>query len=410
MKIASSSVLLASANSHTISQTKRERLEYWNPNQRLVLEEQTSLEHGEAGQRVEISQQAKALAAGLAEQGIAFDADRDRPLQAEGWGKAKSQGKGPERSQGIAHQEAPEQCLACSPRLELMVTLVEKVFGMRVEIFDSAAFERDLEQAELPTQGESAAASEAPQRQGWGLRYQAESTQVERYESRFMAQGVVETADGEQISFETVLAMESERVEVRSFSLQAGDAELVDPLVLNFSGKSADLSADRINFDLDADGRAERIAFVASGSGFLVLDKNNNGQVDDGSELFGPQSGDGFAELSRYDEDGNDWIDENDSVYDKLSIWSRHNSVDSLQSLQAHDVGAIYLGSASTQQELLVGGESAGLLQATGVYLSEGGEVGTIQHVDLSATAPASEEEQAAQVDSPPLSIAQNDR
>lgn len=56
------------------------------------------------------------------------------------------------------------------------------------------------------------------------------------------------------------------------------------------------------------------------GSGFLALDRNQNGVVDDGSELFGTQSGDGFAHLALYDQDSNGWIDANDPVFDKLRI------------------------------------------------------------------------------------------
>ena len=54
---------------------------------------------------------------------------------------------------------------------------------------------------------------------------------------------------------------------------------------------------------------------LGSGSGFLALDKNGNGKIDDGSELFGTKSGDGFADLAEYDSDGNGWIDEKGRVY-----------------------------------------------------------------------------------------------
>jgi hypothetical protein len=48
--------------------------------------------------------------------------------------------------------------------------------------------------------------------------------------------------------------------------------------------------------------------------------KIKDGRVNDGRELFGPITGDGFAELAAYDDDGNNWIDENDGIYDNLSI------------------------------------------------------------------------------------------
>jgi hypothetical protein len=49
---------------------------------------------------------------------------------------------------------------------------------------------------------------------------------------------------------------------------------------------------------------------VSPRSGLLVIDKNLDGKVNDGSELFGPSTGDGFEKLARYDEDRNGWIDE----------------------------------------------------------------------------------------------------
>ena len=64
-----------------------------------------------------------------------------------------------------------------------------------------------------------------------------------------------------------------------------------------------ELSDQTFYFDLDADGKEEEIS-VLNGSGYLALDKNGDGVINDGSELFGTKNGDGFADLARYDEDG----------------------------------------------------------------------------------------------------------
>lgn len=74
-----------------------------------------------------------------------------------------------------------------------------------------------------------------------------------------------------------------------------------DPLVINLNSSTAQVTDQKFYFDLDADGTADRISMLKSGSGFLALDKNGNGKIDDGSELFGTQSGDGFADLEEYD-------------------------------------------------------------------------------------------------------------
>lgn len=67
------------------------------------------------------------------------------------------------------------------------------------------------------------------------------------------------------------------------------------------SRPAASLTERDFAFDIDLDGHADQIAFVGTGSGFLALDRNGDGEINDGSELFGPESGDGFAELAAYD-------------------------------------------------------------------------------------------------------------
>jgi len=114
--------------------------------------------------------------------------------------------------------------------------------------------------------------------------------------------------------------------------------------VINFSGTAAQLTDQRFAFDLNSDGKDEDIPFVAGGSGLLVFDRNNDLQVNDGRELFGPSTGNGFAELSRYDKDGNRWIDENEAIYNNLYVWTKDSEGnDQLRSLKESGVGAIYV-------------------------------------------------------------------
>ena len=53
------------------------------------------------------------------------------------------------------------------------------------------------------------------------------------------------------------------------------------------------------------------------------MDRNGDGKINDGSELFGTKSGDGFKDLASYDADGNGWIDENDAIFSQLKIWTK---------------------------------------------------------------------------------------
>lgn len=54
----------------------------------------------------------------------------------------------------------------------------------------------------------------------------------------------------------------------------------------------------------------------------MALDVNYDGIINDGRELFGPRTGNGFLELAEFDIDGNNWIDENDPIFEKLRIWT----------------------------------------------------------------------------------------
>lgn len=217
------------------------------------------------------------------------------------------------------------------------------------------------------------------------VKYTAKSSFVMEQENTvFSTTGVAKTADGREISFNLDLEMS------RSFvgSIQSESLEkliMTDPLVINLDDSPAGLSDQKFYFDLDSDGKKEKISSLRQGSAFLAYDKNGDGTINDGSELFGTKSGDGFADLAAYDQDGNGWIDEGDDIYSKLSLWTKdENGNDRLMSLKDADVGAIYLGSASTNFHLNdAANNTNGMIRQTGVFLRESGGVGTVQHVDL---------------------------
>ena len=207
----------------------------------------------------------------------------------------------------------------------------------------------------------------------------------DREVTTFSTAGQVQTADGRSIDFN--LNLEMSREFTREFGMEyTRKTFCVDPLVINLEGSPASFSDQTFFFDLDANGTEEEIAMLSAGSGFLALDKNDDGKVNNGTELFGPRSGDGFADLAAYDEDGNGWIDENDSVFNKLKIWTKDSGGrDRLVAIGKAGVGAIYLGKAATEFSLnkAENNEKQGIIRSTGIFLKESGETGTIQHVDF---------------------------
>lgn len=202
----------------------------------------------------------------------------------------------------------------------------------------------------------------------------------------FSSQGKVTTADGREITFSLEVGMSRtfEQYYREEFDMQEFQ-RLYDPLVINFDDTAVALSDQKFFFDLDGDGQKEVISELGTGSGYLALDKNQDGCINDGNELFGPQSGNGFADLAAYDEDSNGWIDENDSIWNKLKIWCRdENGQDTLYTLTQKGVGAICLQNVSTDFALKDDKNvSNGFIRSTGIFLYENGSVGTIQHLDL---------------------------
>ncbi len=202
----------------------------------------------------------------------------------------------------------------------------------------------------------------------------------------FSATGIVQTADGRSLDFRVDLEMSRSFME-ETIITDTTEQIFCDPLVINLDAKGATVTDQKFFFDLDADGTEESISFVGEGSGFLALDKNGDGEINDGTELFGTKSGDGFADLAAFDADKNGWIDENDEVFNRLKVWTKDaDGNNKLVDLKQADVGAIFLGKVGTEFSLnsLEDNQTNGMIRSTGVYLKESsGAAFTVQHVDL---------------------------
>lgn len=203
----------------------------------------------------------------------------------------------------------------------------------------------------------------------------------------FQSTGVAKTADGREINFGVTLEMSHSFAASYLSVSEEREFTPTDPLVINLGAQTAGVSDMTFRFDLNCDGKKEEISSLEKGSAFLALDKNKDGKINDGGELFGAKTGDGFAELAAYDEDGNGWIDEADSVFSSLSVWTKNaDGKDELLAISKAGVGAIYLGSAKADYNVRNGAnEKAAQIRSSGVFLREDGTAGTIQHVDFFA-------------------------
>ena len=274
-------------------------------------------------------------------------------------------------------------------RISLIEKMLEALTGKKVKlrVMDPGAWARrqGTISAQLGSSGLSSGTRTVVSAQnGWGIAYERHELRTEQEKTTLQAGGVVKTADGRQINFSLGVSMSRSFTSRLDVSMRAG-AALKDPLVINLSGAAGDLTEKKYSFDIDSDGKADKISFAGQGSGFLALDRNGDGTINNGSELFGTESGNGFKDLAEFDKDGNHWIDENDAVFDDLRIWMKDESgQDQLVTLGQAGVGAIYLGNVSTEFAVK---DSANTLQgqvrSSGVFLRENGSAGVMQQIDI---------------------------
>ncbi len=265
-------------------------------------------------------------------------------------------------------------------RIRLLESLVYALTGKRIKFRDPAeALTHGQDQnLNITVTGSGGAQG------NWGLAYDYREVRSEKESVSFNSGGYVKTADGRTFAFDMSFAMSREYYEESSISLRLGNAKM-DPLVVVMNGGAPTLSATKQAFDLDGDGKTENISFATGGSGFLAFDKNGDGVINNGNELFGPSSGNGFSELRAFDSDNNGWIDEADEVYGKLSVLTMTQDGErTLFKLGDAGIGAIYLHDVSTQFEIKDMANEYGEMKSSSIFLNENGTVGTIHHIDLS--------------------------
>lgn len=141
-------------------------------------------------------------------------------------------------------------------------------------------------------------------------------------------------------------------------------AARVDPLILDLNGDglaTTNLDQSDVYFDLDSNGFAERTAWIDANDGLLVLDRDGDGKITNGQELFGDQTllsngtraTSGFEALREFDDNKDGKIDASDIVYLKLKVWQDLNrdgvsQAEEMKSLADVGIKAINLNSTVT--------------------------------------------------------------
>jgi hypothetical protein len=267
--------------------------------------------------------------------------------------------------------------------------LVEQLAGHKIKLADNShqknALNASNTRAELNV---SAGDWQDPQTTKADLILQYEESYQEHEAGHFSANGQLVTRSGDTINLSLSQFTQRQFFIENRIEMKVGEVELTDPLVINL--KSANngglqLTQEKIAFDIDSDGKADNIHFASGASGFVAIDTNMNGKIDDGSELFGARTGNGFAELAQYDSDGNHFIDEADPVFSKLAFYQKDLSGnDVITPLRELGVGALYLGNIAAPFDVKdANNQLQAKVRANGFFLFEDGRAGTLQQIDL---------------------------
>ncbi|MBS3954428.1 MAG: carboxypeptidase regulatory-like domain-containing protein, partial [Methylomicrobium sp.] len=103
----------------------------------------------------------------------------------------------------------------------------------------------------------------------------------------------------------------------------------ITPIVIDLNGdgiKTISRADSQGTFDLFGNGQGIHSGWISGDDGFLAIDRNGNGVIEDITELFGGLSqGEGFAKLAEFDSNGDGWVDANDDNFASLLIWQDKN-------------------------------------------------------------------------------------
>jgi hypothetical protein len=169
---------------------------------------------------------------------------------------------------------------------------------------------------------------------------------------------------------------------------------LYDPLTLDLNGNGIETvptSTPPLFFDLNADGIKTSTGWIAPSDGLLVMDRNGNGAIDNGAELFGdatpkydaagnPTTGrtaDGFAALAQEDTNHDGVVNNNDANWANLKIWQDLNQdgisqSNELTTLDQQGITSFNTGRTLNKQLLANGNQMADL----GTYTRVDGSTG----------------------------------
>jgi hypothetical protein len=155
------------------------------------------------------------------------------------------------------------------------------------------------------------------------------------------------------------------------------------PIILDLNGdgvKTLSINSG-VKFDLFAEGGAINTGWVSSGDGLLVLDRNHDGQINDGSELFGSATKlangqtapDGYAALRELDSNSDGVIDSKDMAYNDLKVWVDSNSDGVTEGGELKSLASLNIASINTNAQVGSATDNGNILGLTSTYQTTDG-------------------------------------
>jgi hypothetical protein len=185
-------------------------------------------------------------------------------------------------------------------------------------------------------------------------------------------------------------------------------ASVTDPIILDLGAKGISFTSflDGVQFDLNADGILDQVAWTTGDDGILAYDLDGSAAIENGSELLSPFfGGDSFtsslAALSSLDSNSDGLIDASDTAFADLLVWQDQNNdgiSDSGELSGLSDLGITSLSLNASASPSYIDGQAV-LSESSFTYAD--GQAGTLMEVSLDAqlgTAPAEMAEEAGLV------------
>ncbi|TPM52163.1 type I secretion C-terminal target domain-containing protein [Mesorhizobium sp. B2-2-4] len=163
-----------------------------------------------------------------------------------------------------------------------------------------------------------------------------------------------------------------------------------DPIILdlNHDGFAFSDVSHGVQFDINADGHKDQVAWNTSNDGMLAVDLNHDGKIDDGTELFTPSFGggkfaSGAAALASLDGNHDGVIDHNDAAFDSLLIWKDANTNGASDAGELSHLADNGIVSISTAASPAVGEIDGQTVTGNGTFQMADGTTGNYVEVEL---------------------------